>query len=403
VLSESHTPSGASDTFMNHLSRLRGSVCLVILGAVFVATVLFVAAEVRQLRLRSQRDYGEGHVAWLSQQILDTSKAYRPLDRLPYVVYPYPPLYMLASRLANLVHGDLLEAGRGVSLLSTLGIAIAVGFTILFSTSVRAPVLWRASSAVFGGGLVLLSDSAQRWGSLMRVDMLALFLMYAGLGVYIGLGKRERWQYVAAGLFVLALFTKQTMLSAPFACLTFGWLMDRRRTMRVAAFAMLFAVAVVVWLDIVTHGGFLTNIVAYNENHVDWGSACVQWYGHLRAVSPLSAIAAATVLGSWNRPVIRHRGWIGFLEARSASPYGRAVIMCGLNCVIAAIMSFSIGKVGASLNHLLAWDIAMCLLGGLFLYRLLATWIGSWKGGRTVTLVCAGLLLGLLSPSFFLL
>ena len=62
------------------------------------------------------------------------------------------------------------------------------------------------------------------WASLMRVDMLALFLMYAGLGIYLGMGQRQRWQYVAGVFFVLALFTKETMLSAPLACLTFGLL-----------------------------------------------------------------------------------------------------------------------------------------------------------------------------------
>jgi len=209
------------------LTNFQKLFCLFLLAAAFILTPIFLAAEVRLVRVPVQRDYGEGHVLWQTREILDPTQAYKRADTLPYVVYPYTPLYMLAARVANhLVWSDPLIAGRSLSLLSTLGIGVALAWTVAFSAPPRAAWLVRAASGAFAGVLPFLMDGVQGWGSLMRVDMLALLLMYAGLGVYITLGERERWQYVAAILFVLALFTKQTMLSAPLACLGFGVFVD---------------------------------------------------------------------------------------------------------------------------------------------------------------------------------
>ena len=63
----------------------------------------------------------------------------------------------------------------------------------------------------------------------------------------------------------------------------------------------------------------------------------------------------------------------------------------------------SIGKSGANYNHLLAWDISICLLCGLFMFRMLAVWNRPGNIGRTAAILCAALLLGLLLPSMTML
>jgi hypothetical protein len=233
--------------------------------------------------------------------------------------------------------------------------------------------------------------------------MLALFLMYAGLGVYIAMGRRERWQYVAAVLFVLALFTKQTTLSAPLACLVFGLLLDRRRTIRVGACAAALTLAGALYGNAVTHGGFLMHVLEYNINPFSWKAACYQFYRHAREFSPWLVIAAVAFLSILNPVAARHRGWRLFLRARSTSPFGRAVLLSGLNCAFAAVATLSIGKVGASYNHLLLWDISICLLCGFFLFRVLATWAAGWKRCTAVGLTCILLPLSLMAPPVSLL
>jgi hypothetical protein len=385
------------------LSNFRKRFCLFLLGAAFLLTLLFLVAEIRLVRIPAQRDYGEGHVWWLSKQILNTAQAYKPVDTLPYVAYPYTPLYMLAARLAYFVFRDPLTAGRSLSLLCTLGIGVALGLTVALSFPPRTPWLVRAASGAFAGVLPLMLDSVAGWGSLMRVDMLALLLMQAGLGIYITLGKQERWQYAAAFLFVLALFTKQTMLSAPLACLTFGFFADRKRTLRAGALAVAVALAGAWFLNSVTHGGFLTNILDYNINPFSWETARTIVYQHMRECLPWLAISIAAFLGVWNIARMRRLGWQRFLAVRSANPYSRAVLVAGLNSAFAMISMVSIGKSGANYNHLLAWDISICLLCGLFMLRMLAVWNRSGSIGRTTSIACAALLVGLLLPSMTLL
>lgn len=103
------------------LPGLRRSVCWSLLAAAFLLTLLFLAAEASLLRSPFQQDYGEGLVLWMTQQILDAA---------PYAVFPHPPLYLLATRLVNVFPGDLLLAGRALSLLYGLGIGVALALLL---------------------------------------------------------------------------------------------------------------------------------------------------------------------------------------------------------------------------------------------------------------------------------
>jgi hypothetical protein len=306
---------------------------------------------------------------------------------------------MMATRVAGAVTGDLLLAGRGLSLLFTLGIGLVIALTVALATPIRAPWLWRLASAAFGGVVPLLTDSVARWASLMRVDMMALFLMYAGLAVYIVLGRRQRWQYAAAALFILALFTKQTMLSAPLACVIFGLVADRRGAIRASALAVLLGLAGVLFLNIVTNGGFLKHVVEYNLNPFSWKSAVRQLYFHIYNWPAPVLIAAAAALGVLDLTAVRRRGWRSYLQSRSSHPYDRTLLVSGLNWLLAGVLTLSIGKAGSSYNFFLGWDIAAGVLSGLFLFRLLATWKRTDRMGRSQALLCALLLTTLLLPS----
>ena len=365
-----------------------------LLVATSLLTLLFLAAEIRLLRLPFQRDYGEGHVLWMATQVLDSHTAYRPLDQLPYVVDPYPPGYLVAVRFAGVLTHNLLTAGRSLSLLSTAAAGIAIGLTILFSASIRFPLRARLAAAAYGGAVALLNDNVATWASLMRVDMLALFLMYAGLAVYIVLGRRERWQYVAGALFLLAFLTKQTMLSAPGACAVFGLLTEARRTIRVFGCTALAGLAAVIALNTVTQGGFLLHVVGYNLNPYSWQSALDPIYSNIRSGLPALILAATAVVA------VLHP--LRFLRVRCERPCVRAVLLGGGNAVLAGFAMLSKGKVGAGLNHFLAWDMSIGLLAGLFLLGFLATRkIG--PGRNRVTFPVIALLFAALIPSTILL
>src|SRR5260221_7790550 len=100
------------------LMNRRESACRSITWVAFLLTLFFLIAEIRLLRIPAQRDYGEGNVLWMTQRVPD--KSYPPLHTLPFVVFPYTPLYLYAARLVGGLADDLVTAGRTLSLLSTL-------------------------------------------------------------------------------------------------------------------------------------------------------------------------------------------------------------------------------------------------------------------------------------------
>lgn len=373
--------------------------CLCLLGATVSVILMFLMAEVRMLRVPVQWDYGEGHVLWMSQHITNAETAYRPIDRLPYVVFPYTPLFLFVSRVVGVLFEDPLVAGRSLSLACTIGIAVVVALSVFWCVPTRFPRIWRLSGAAFGAALMLCMQSVAGWGALMRVDMLALFFMFAGLAVYIVLGKREQWQFVSVFLFVLALFTKQTMLSAPLACAIFGLATNPRATIRVYGCAIILGLSALFFCNSVTHGGFWRNIIDYNLNPFSWKSAFGQVYSHLQANVASVAVAVAALFSIWNMRAIRRFGWKGFLQVKSDRIYDRAVLICGLNWLLAGILMLSIGKNGSSYNFFLAFDISTAFLCGFLLFRLLATWSAKNQYHNTASLILVLLFSLMLLPA----
>lgn len=373
--------------------------CLCLLGATVSVILMFLMAEVRMLRVPVQWDYGEGHVLWMSQHITNAETAYRPIDRLPYVVFPYTPLFLFASRVVGVLFEDPLVAGRSLSLACTIGIAVVVALSVFWCVPARFPRIWRLSGAAFGAALMLCMQSVAGWGALMRVDMLALFFMFAGLAIYIVLGKKEQWQFVSAFLFILAIFTKQTMLSAPLACAIFGLTTNPRAAIRVYGFAIILGLSAIFFCNAVTHGGFWRNVVDYNLNPFSWKIALREVYTHLQENVASVAVAVAALFSIWNARAIRRFGWKGFLQVKSDRMYDRAVLICGLNWLLAGMWTLAIGKMGSAYNFFLTFDISTSFLCGFSLFRLLATWSANNRNRNFAPLVLTLLFSLMLLPA----
>ena len=103
--------------------------------------------------------------------------------------------------------GDLLLAGRLVSLLSTLGICLTLAWIVYRSAPARAPKRAKAAGAILAGALPC-GLKTMDWAQLMRVDMLALWLTFAGSALFI-VGRTAIARYAAFVLFIAALYTRQ--------------------------------------------------------------------------------------------------------------------------------------------------------------------------------------------------
>ena len=350
-------------------------ICLSLVSISILTGLVFLIVQLRLLRVDAMRDYGEGHTLWMAQQMTNPALAYKPLDGLPYVIFPYPPLYLMVSKIVGLLTGNLLLAGRSVSLISTFGLAAVIAVLVAQSVPRSFPLLWRLSSGMLASALVLSTASVVGWASLMRVDMLGMMLMYGGLAVYILSGSRKSGQYLAVFLFVMAAFAKQTLLSAPVACAIFGLIVDPKTTIRVYGFALLLGAVGLAVCNWITDGGFLKNILSYNLNPFSWEVVFAQFSSHLRLnVMMKLLLSGAALISVWKRERISRSGWRRFISTKASQSYPRAILIGSLNGLFAGLLAISIGKMGSVYNFFLAWDVSLCLLTGLYLFRLLATW-----------------------------
>ena len=65
------------------------------------------------LNTQEELDYGEGIVLWQAANVTDFKKAFHPVENYPHIVFHYPPLYHLITRI---VAATCANADTSVSL-----------------------------------------------------------------------------------------------------------------------------------------------------------------------------------------------------------------------------------------------------------------------------------------------
>ena len=223
---------------------------------------------------------------------------YGPIDRLPFIVFHYPPVYHLVSRAVMAFGVDPLAAGRMVSVAATAVIAISIARLVVADLEGRVGRPAVLMGAVTGALLPLSLSPVEAWFGLMRVDMLAIALAFLGVVFAVRAERQPAWLALAMPAFVLSVYTKQTELAAPASALAV-LLMVRPKAANLAgvggAILGLAAFACLEWL---TAGGFIRHILYYNIN--TWSIDLL--VTRLRSQAPYSVLLAAAVVGlavSW--------------------------------------------------------------------------------------------------------
>jgi len=271
------------------------------------------------------------------------SLPYQSIDAPPWIFGNYPPLYIALVAPLLTDGAPSFAPGRLGSVIATLLAAT------LLALLVRR-IGGRTGPALLCAGLWLAAPIVRHWGSLHRVDMLGLALAIAGILV-VAIGPRHRAAWWSAPVFVLALLAKQTLVVAPIA--TYVWLftIDRRRAVQSAALLVGLGATGMAALQLSTAGQFFLHIVSYNAN--EWTMARAAWAtGRLLARDQFWPLALIGAIGA-----------IACL--RSFRRWGAI----GLWLVLAAMMSLTVGKVGANVNYFLETTAATCAVTGLLLTR----------------------------------
>jgi hypothetical protein len=317
-------------------------------------------------------DYGEGSILWQARNILDSTRAYAPLDAGPLVIWNYTPAYLLVVRALGKLSGDLLWSGRFVSFLCGLGVAGLLA-AIVFGA---LPQRWDLRARLCAAGTAfsfLCIPSVVDWFSLMRVDWLGLLSVY--LGVFFFLSSRSTpWKsYVAFSFFVFAILTKQTFIAAPLACFLVTLVLAPGRAIRLALMSSTVGV-IAFWVGMRwTHGSFARHLLTYNVHRFSVAHALGGVWQALMEVRLLMVPVAALLLLA----VVRARRWQGLKSRLLRSPFHFTLAVEALHWIMALAISFAYGKVGSNVNYFLEWNAALCVLGGMSLGMLL------WQALRT--------------------
>ena len=220
-------------------------------GLLLIGALLFAAVSWRMLAYPHEVVVSEGAVGLGVRSILDEAPLYENarFEREPFVVLHYTPVYYLIAAPLMAMTKAPFAAGRAVSIVFTLGVAlaalaIAMRLTGSRGAGITAALLWLSFYQVVF------------WGTAQRVDAPAICFEVVGLAIAVGERGKNRTPWAALPLFVLAWATKQVMIVGLIAVAIDLIIRDRRRGLRFAAAGVACLSAGFVLLSLGTHGAF---------------------------------------------------------------------------------------------------------------------------------------------------
>jgi hypothetical protein len=335
------------------------TVAVVTLGAVVVLllrdAVHFIASGVGAVRYPFELDYGEGPVLNQIVQLAAGHSIYRPLRPDAYAFGNYPPVFYALVATIDLLVGNPLAMGRALSVAAALLTAVVIGLLVWRAAPSEVGPVPRALSAAVGGLAFLRISYVATWAPLLRVDMVACLLAFAGVWAFTRAAVRGAslgWYTVP---FLLAFFTKQSAVAAAAACLVVGLVRAPRRTLRFAAPLAAMGIATFATLVAVTHGEFYFHVVTVNHNLYSW----TQTAAFLRDALvryPIELAIALVFAISLLADTRRHRG-------TTDGAWERPVL--GVYLLTSVLVSLTVGKLGADVNYLIELMAVVCAAVGV--------------------------------------
>src|SRR5262245_33020801 len=184
---------------------------------------------------------------------------YQPLDRPPYTIATYTPLYYWVAAALRLVFGPGFVSGRLVSLASGLAVAVFVAMLVLRRTRATVPavVAGLLFVAVGMGGTV-------PWSAAYKEDLFAVALAVASVAV-LDAACGPAMVMAAAVLAAASFLTKQSLLGP--AVFGTAWLIVAHRPKLAALYAssvVVLSLGVLITLQVIGTSAVWENVVGGN-------------------------------------------------------------------------------------------------------------------------------------------
>jgi Dolichyl-phosphate-mannose-protein mannosyltransferase len=206
-----------------------------------------------------QVDNAEAVVHDQAARLVRGEPLYQPLDRPPYTVAAYTPLYYWLAGGLQAPFGPGFAPGRALSFLAGL---VAAG--LVAHLAARRAGDRRAGAFAAALFLALGLPAYYLWSALYRVDLVGVALALGAIAVLIG-GTSPRRLILAGMLAGLAILTKQTLFAAALAGAVWLWRRDRKKVAVFAGVGLVVTLLASLTLEMAT-GAYLTNTVVANVN-----------------------------------------------------------------------------------------------------------------------------------------
>lgn len=311
-----------------------------------------------------QMDNEEGALLYQAMEIRRGVTIYHKLDRPPYIVGTYTPLYMTAVAALDRLERPSFATGRLVVWVAAVGAAaLLIAMTAIVTQN---PVL-----GLLNGILFMATYEVYRWIAYFRVDFPALFLTLAGLAVVVIARPRKGTLPIAAALMVAAVYTKQSMIAAPAAAFLALLFWRWRQALAFGGYMLICGVIPAAILQWRTGGQFLQHIITYNMNTFSARDLRI-WVSHAwnvhRWLVLSGAVALPWIWWQYGRSLWRRDQATPTEADQPRAPLHRFWQPLVWYAVLAQWNIIGAAKVGSAENYLLeplaAWMLLICIAAG---------------------------------------
>lgn len=201
-----------------------------------VLAALYLSWPLYRLFIPLEIDRNEAWNAWHALSAMGARPLYPSANEL--IINNYPPLYFYVIGWAGEAVGDIIFAGRIISILAVLGLGMTAALLV-------RQLGGRPLPAAFAGVWLVATLSRSFWDytGMNDPNLLAIAVMGAGFLWYIARLDAGRSVAPALAVMVLAGFIKHNIIALPVVALIWHATIDKRGAMKAAVIGATFGVA----------------------------------------------------------------------------------------------------------------------------------------------------------------
>ncbi|MDI6784667.1 MAG: glycosyltransferase family 39 protein [bacterium] len=315
----------------------------IVIGILIIYLFFFLYHSIVYIIYPYDLDNEEGFILNQTRLLAQGKTIYPELNNYPYTVGNYPPVFQMLCVPITWIFGDTHSIGRSLSFLSTLMLGLLIFLIVKQMTNAVIP-------ALIAGLFPFGTHYVYRWAAYNRVDMLALLFALLGLHLIWRNEKRSEVRSqksdcllltAACLLFILAFYTKQSMVAAPIAATIYLLMKDKKQAGFLVIGYMVGIIVIFLIGNALTAGQLYQHLILYNLNPFSWFTVWL-YARNLIHFYPFFLILVLLVLLNRN-------------TNRLFSTYFLLSVFVAISC----------GKLGSAVNYLLELMVAGSILFGL--------------------------------------